>query len=233
MVCIVTVITYIFLLQRFPLIMVTVMIFTLLYYTTHFIRFKTIFLFAVIGVLIFFSIATLRSGQFIQFALYKASLMKFSPQYAIFTEPYMYVVMNIENFVHAVSKLQYNTFGYYSFDFIFSLVQLKYPLKEYFGLVDTPYQIGGYNTHTMFWTFYRDFGILGISLVPFVGGLSVGTLYKAMRTKPTIELVTFYSIVVFVMTLSFFLSPLGYLWFIYVIVWIMMILRLIRIRSDQ
>ena len=83
----ITLLTYLFLLQRYQVIMVTVMVFALLYYSSRYIRLKTMLVFVAFGTLVFYLIATLRSGQIIQFALYKTSLMKFSPQYAVFTEP--------------------------------------------------------------------------------------------------------------------------------------------------
>ena len=228
----ITIISYLFLLQRYQFILITVMAFTFLYYTSRYIRLKTMFLFAILGILLFYLIATLRSGQIIQLALYKTSLMKFSFKYAIFTEPYMYVVMNVENFVNAVSRHDHFTYGAYTFDWLFALIQLKYPIKDYFALVDTPYTIGVFNTHTIFWTFYRDFGILGISLLPLICGLAVGSVYYSMRRNPTIGLVSSYSIIVFVMALSFFINPLGFLWFVYIIAWIVIVLKFIRVKQS-
>jgi len=229
----VTLITYLFLLQRYQLLMVVMLVFTFLYYGTRFIRPVTVSLFTGFGIVAFYFIATLRAGQIIQLALYKTSLMKFSYKYAIFTEPYMYIVMNVENFINSISKLNHYSFGYFTFDWIFALLQLKYPMREYFGLSDTPITIAGYNTYTMFWTFYRDFGILGISLVPFIGGLAIAFIYYALRRNPTIGILSLYCILVFVMALSFFVNPLGFLWFIYVITWILLSVKYVSIRPVQ
>jgi hypothetical protein len=54
-----------------------------------------------------------------------------------------------------------------------------------------------------------------------------------MRQKPTIGLISTYAMLVFVMSLSFFLSPLGFLWFIYVLAWMGLVFRLIRVRASQ
>jgi oligosaccharide repeat unit polymerase len=207
--------------------MISFMVFTLLYYSTHRIRARTVLGFALLGILVIFSVATLRSGKILQLVLYKTSYMRFSYRYAIFTEPYMYIVMNIENFVNAVRKLEHFSYGAYTFDYYFAIVQLKYPMKEYFGLVETPYAIGGYNTHTIFWTFYRDFGIPGITVIPLLCGLSVGSVYYAMRRSPGVALLSYYTVMVFVMALSFFVNPLGFLWFIYIVVWLIIVLKLI------
>lgn len=225
------ILTYLFLLQRYSLIMISVLTFAVLYYATRHIRMRTVLLFVLIGILIIYSVATLRSGKIIQLALYTTSQMKFSPDYAIFTEPYMYVVMNVENFVHSVSKLNQYTFGYYTFNFALALTGLKHWIEGYFGIVDTPFLFSGYNTYTLFWTFYRDFGIIGISLVPLALGILVGYIYYSMRRYPTIKLVSFYSIIVFVMAMSFFINLLGFLWFVYIITWMVVILKLIRVKS--
>ena len=227
----IAIITYLFLLQRYSLIMISVLTFVSLYYVTRIIRLRTALLFLLLGILVFYSIASLRSGKIIQLALYTTSQMKFSTDYAIFTEPYMYIVMNVENFVHSVSKLEQYTFGYYTFNFALALTGLKHWIEGYFGIVDTPFLFSGYNTYTLFWTFYRDFGIIGISLIPLMLGLFVGCIYYSMRRHPTIELVSYYSIMVFVMAMSFFINLLGFLWFVYIITWILVILKLIRVKS--
>ena len=227
----VTILTYLFLLQRYQLVMVSVLVFTLLYYSTWKIRFRTMALFILAGVTLIYSVATIRSGKIIQVALYVTSEMKFSPKLAFITEPYMYIVMNVENFVHAMSKIDYFSYGTYSFDWFFALIQLKYPIKEYFGFVDDPFLFSGYNTYTFFWTFYRDFGIIGISLIPMGCGLVVGSVYYSMRRNPSIELISFYCVAVFVMVMSFFVNPLGFLWFVYIVAWMVMILKFIRKRA--
>ena len=228
----VTILTYLFLLQRYQLIMVSVLVFTLLYYSTWRIRFRTMVLFIMAGVILIYSVATIRTGKIIQLALYITSEMKFSPRFAFITEPYMYIVMNVENFVHAMSKIDYFSYGAYTFDWFFALIQLKYPIKEYFGFVDNPFLFSGYNTYTFFWTFYRDFGIIGISLIPMGCGLIVGSVYYSMRRNPSIELISFYCVSVFVMVMSFFVNPLGFLWFVYIVAWMVIILKFTRKRAD-
>ena len=227
----VTLIIYLFLLQRYALIMISLMAITLLYYASSYVRLKTVLIFVLFACFVFYAIATLRSGQVVQMALYQLAEMKFPARYAMFTDPYMYVAMNVENFVNAVTKLSHHTFGYYTFDFVFSSTQLKYPMKDYFGLEDAPYTLGGFNTFTLFWTYYRDFGILGISVIPLVLGMFVGSRYYAMRLNPTIERVTVYCVIVFVMVLSFFVNLLGFLWFIYILAWLGITLSVIRVKT--
>lgn len=224
----VTIVTYLFLLQRYEFVMASVAAFTLVFYATRYVKLRTVTLFAAMISVVVYSISTVRAGRALQFALYIDSQMKFSPKYAIFTEPYMYLVMNLENFVHAVSKLEQHTFGYYTFNFALALTGIKHWIESYFGIVDTPYLFSGYNTYTLFWTFFRDFGLFGISFIPLALGCLVGSVYYTMRRNPTIEILSFYSIIIFVMGLSFFINLLGYLWFAYVIAWMFIILRLVR-----
>jgi len=62
------------------------------------------------------------------------------------------------------------------------------------------------------------------------GGLVVGFVYYTLRPKPTIGILSLYCIFVYVMALSFFLNPLGFLWLICVITWIFASVRYVSIR---
>jgi oligosaccharide repeat unit polymerase len=141
--------------------------------------------------------------------------MKFSTAYAFLTEPYMYMVMNLENFVRAVSRLDHHTYGYFTFDFLVSATGLEKWLGQYFAIDRMPYLNSGYNTYSAFWDFYRDFGGAGLALIPFVLGLGISLLYYRMRSIPTIRNVTAYGVMVFVMLISFFVFPVSFLWFLY------------------
>ena len=101
---------------------------------------------------------------------------------------------------------------------------------DYFGIIDTPFLVSGYNTYTIFFNFYRDFGVVGISFIPLIYGFLVGGIYHLFRSNPTIERFSLYGISVFMMFLSFFINPLGYLWFLYICVWIIGVSKLIQIR---
>ncbi len=223
-----TAITYLFLLQRYSLMMMAIMSFVLLYYSSRYIRFRTMIIFISIGILVFYSVAILRAGKIIQLVLYKSSQMKFSYEYAIFTEPYMYVVMNVENFVHAVSKLEQHTYGYFTFNYVLSLTGIKHWVEEYFTIIETPFLFSGYNTYTLFWTFYRDFGVFGLTFIPVTLGVFVGSIYYSLRRNPTIKIVSSYCVIVFVMGLSFFINLLGFLWFVYIIGWMLIIFKFVQ-----
>lgn len=214
-ICSIAVGSYFLLLQRFQIIMAAMICFTLLYYATNFIRARTaLFLSLIVGGF-FYWISSLRFRHLIAIWLYSTSKMKLPRELAFLTEPYMYIVMNLENFARAVTELDHFTFGYFTFDFLVSLTGLEKWVGDYFGIDRTPYLVSAYNTYTAFWSFYRDFGIFGLTLIPLLLGLSSGMLYYCMRRSPTIKNVTAYGVMVFVILISFFAFPVSMLWFLY------------------
>ncbi len=227
----VSILTYFFLLQRLQIMMTGIVCATLIYYTTSHLRKSTVVLYFIGTSLFFLLVSSLRAGQVLVLYLYTTAAMKFSPAYAILTEPYMYVAMNLENFTRAVQKLDTLAYGYYTFDFATAVVGLKHWISEYFGMVETPYLISNYNTYTAFWTYYRDFGVLGIAVIPALLGWGIASAYYWLRTNPNIRSLTFYSVAMFVMFMSFFNSPLGFLWFVYNVIVMYIVLRYIRVRT--
>jgi len=111
----------------------------------------------------------------------------------------MYVVMNPENFARSMEKLDHFTLGYFTFDPVFALVGLKYWVIEYFALNYTAYLISGYNTYTAYWWYYRDFGVIGTGFIPLLLGVVIGSLYYSMRKRPSFQILSAYSVCVFVM----------------------------------
>ena len=202
-------------LQRYQVFMAVLMAITLLYYTTFRIKFKTVFISSLVVIVFFYLVSSFRAGEIIVFVLYKMSKMKFSVDYAVFTEPYMYVVMNLENYARSIAKVDHFTYGYYTFDFMTAITGLKHWIEEYFALVETPFLTSSYNTYSAFWTYYRDFGIAGIFIIPFIGGMSISSLYYSFKVKPSLMKLAFYSMFLFVLIFSFFNSSVGYLWFVY------------------
>ncbi len=210
----ITFITYFALLQRYDLVF-WIIISLVFYYYSRKVRIRSVLLF-VLGLLsIMYAIQNIRLSKYFAGYLYVFSEMKFSPKYAIFTEPYMYIVMNLENFTNAVTKITQHTFGYYTFNFIMSLTGLKHWIQGYSNLDDAPFLNSGYNTYTMFWDFYRDFGALGLGVISFSLGFLISTLYYKFRTKPNQHTLSLYSIGVFVILFSFFIDPIGQLHFFF------------------
>lgn len=211
----VTLISFLFLLQRFPLIIPIILLVVFLYYGTTKFRPRNILLILGVFLLFMFGLSTLRvSSLFIQF-FYYTSKMKFGLDYAVFTEPYMYVVMNLENFAHAVEKLETFTYGNFSFDFILSLSGIKHPLLEYTNVNEYPHLVtSNFNTYSMFFTYYRDFGVMGVFIFPFIIGSIASHFYYKMRSNPNLNTISIYAIFVFVILFSFFIPMLSWLNFV-------------------
>ncbi|MCL4548434.1 MAG: oligosaccharide repeat unit polymerase [Bacteroidetes bacterium] len=202
-------------LQRYQIFLTILMIVAFLYYTTFRINFRSALLIGAIIIVFFYLVSSFRAGELIIYVLYKMSKMKFSPSFAVFTEPYMYVAMNLENFARSIGKTDFFTYGYYTFDFITAITGIKHWISEYFNLNETPFLISSYNTYSAFWTYYRDFGIIGIFFIPLFGGVGISTLYYSLRVKPSFDKITFYGMLLFAVMFSFFNSAFGFLWFVY------------------
>jgi oligosaccharide repeat unit polymerase len=127
----------------------------------------------------------------------------------------MYVVTNLENFVRSSRLLDHHTYGYYTFNALMSLSGLKHWLADYFFIDDTPYLTSGYNTYSFLWVFYRDYGVVGLAVIPFIMGLAIALLYYRMRTRPSLPLISLYAMAVFVMFISFFHNALSLLHFVF------------------
>ncbi len=211
----ISIILYALTLQRYQIFLTIIMITVLLYYTTFRLKFKNTLLFGLLVVLFFYLVSSFRAGELIIFVLYKMSKMKYSPDYAIFTEPYMYIVMNLENYARSIAKIESYTYGFYTFDFVTAISGLKHWIEQYFHLNETPFLVSSYNTYTAFWTYYRDFGISGIFIVPMIGGMGVSSLYYSFKKKPSLQKLAIYGMFLFGIIFSFFNSPFAFLWYVY------------------
>lgn len=201
-------------LQRLGLFTAITLSVVLIYYSTHKIRPSTVILFFVIALAVF-SISLVRSGVMFQYDLYVGSKMRLPLYLAFITEPYMYIVMNLEMFIHSINQIDQYTYGYYTFDFVTALTGIKHLIQDYFNLDETPFLYSGYNTYTAFWTYYRDFGILGVFFISLLGGSGISALYYSMRKKPQLKSVTAYCISVYLMLLSVCNNQIGFLWIVY------------------
>jgi oligosaccharide repeat unit polymerase len=180
-----------------------------------------------------YGVSTIRTSKAIVNFLYYGARMKYSVKYAFLTEPYMYVSMNLENFANAVNKLDGHTYGYYTFDFILALTGLKHWLGEYLKIGEFPHLLSGsYNTYTMFFAYYRDFGIIGVCIIPFALGVIVSSQYYRLRRKPDIAGVCAYGVFVYVIIFSFFIPMLSWLHFVFNFAVILLASRLVVKRSQ-
>jgi oligosaccharide repeat unit polymerase len=220
-------------LQRYQIFMAIFMVTALLYYTTYRIKFRTVFISGLVVIVFFYLVSSFRAGEIVIFVLYKISKMKFSQDYAIFTEPYMYVVMNLENYARSIAKVEHFTYGYYTFDFMTAITGLKHWIDEYFSLVETPFLTSSYNTYSAFWTYYRDFGIPGIFIIPFTGGMAISSLYYSSKVRPSLMKLALYGMFLFAVIFSFFNSAFGFLWFVYNLFALIIVFKYISLSKTK
>jgi oligosaccharide repeat unit polymerase len=205
----------------------------LLYYTTYKIKLRTTLIAGIVIIIFFFLVSSFRAGEIIIFVLYKISRMKFSPEYAIFTEPYMYVTMNLENFARSVGKIEEFSYGYYTFDFVTAITGLKHWISEYFFMKENPFLNSSYNTYSAFWTYYRDFGVLGIFVIPFLGGAGISSLYYSLRERPDLFKISIYGVLIYGVVFSFFNSIFGFLWYVYNIITLIIVFKFISTKQKN
>lgn len=232
-VLVVTFLTYAFLLQRYYIVFAILLSVVALYYLTNVLRVKnTVIIFIIIFISVF-SMTFIRLTGTIANYLYFLSDMKYNVKYAAFTEPYMYIVMNLENFANAVNNVQKFTYGTFSLDFIFALAGLKHTLFQYMGLPEFPNLLtNNYNTYTMFFIYYWDFGILGVGLIPFIIGSLISASYYRMRINPNLNTISVYSICAFVIIFSFFIPIISYLHFVFNLLLIVFITKRISTQKS-
>ncbi|NJD23517.1 MAG: oligosaccharide repeat unit polymerase [Melioribacter sp.] len=210
----VTSFTYALLLQRYYVVFAIILSAVSMYYMTNLLRLKNVLVITVIIMIVIFSMTFVRLTGTISNYLYYLSDMKFNVKYALFTEPYMYVAMNLENYAHSVDKINNFTYGIFSFDFVFALAGIKHQVVEYLRLPKYPFLLSNnYNTYTMFFIYYWDFGILGLGLIPMMLGALFSKLYYKMRRNPNLNTISVYSIFSFVIIFSFFIPIISFLHF--------------------
>ncbi len=205
---IILLVSYFFTLQRFNFFIWILMSLAFVYYTTNKLRFKHILIAGIVSLTILIFIQRVRLVAYVQNYIYVISKMKYSENYAFITEPYMYVVMNLENFTRGVSNLDRFTYGYFTADFFLALTGIKHWFADVFNIIERPFLISGYNTFSFLWPYYYDFGILGVVVFPYIIGVIIGFLYYSMRKNPNLINVSFYSIAFYVLVISFFTNPL-------------------------
>ncbi len=229
----ITFLSYGLLLQRFNYIMWLIIIFVLYYYLSKHVNAKNVLTVTSLVLLFLTFLQTIRVSRYVQNYIYVVSRMRFSVKYAFLAEPYMYIVMNLENFARGADKLEQYTYGYYSADSVFALSGLKHPVAEYFSLIERPFLNSGYNTFPFLWTYYRDFGILGMVICCFIIGLGISYLYYSFRIQPTPLKLIGYALSVFFMILSFFTNILGLLTVVFNIIVLLLTHYFMMIRKTK
>jgi oligosaccharide repeat unit polymerase len=199
---------YILIVQRYGFVILLMMAFCLFYYSGKRIKPRTIISFSLVVLVVIIGIQSLRVTGLFTYYVYTNSEMKFSPAYAELTIPYMYLSMNIENFVKYYPKIENFAYGFFTFDFLTALTGIKHWVAEYANLEKFRMYIGGYNTYPFFWPYYLDFGIAGLAVIPFAIGFIISEVYYYLHRNPSLVVLTLATVGFAVIMISFNSDPL-------------------------
>lgn len=208
LVFIITLLTFALLLQRFNFFIWGVMTLTFLYYASNKLRFRNILIIAAVFFGFLYAIQSIRVSQYVEAFIYVTSKMKFSKDYAIFSEPYMYITMNLENMARAVDRLEFFSFGSLTGDWILALTGIKRWVLELFNINARPFLVSGYNTFPFLWNYYSDFGVTGVFIFPLLTGFFISVIYYIMRITGEVKWIVFYANAIVLIVISFFTNPL-------------------------
>ena len=233
LIIIVGAVSYSTLLQRFYLLLPIIFLLILFYYMTKKMKPRNVLIFFVVFFALFYGISTIRMSRYAFDILYYLSDMKYGSQYAVFTEPYMYVTMNLENYAKAVQNLNQYTYGFFTADFLLFAVRLKPIIQEYVNIPEFPSMISNaYNTYSMFFIYYRDFGFVGVFAIPMILGFGINTLYYWMRKRPDMNSISIYALCIIVIIFSFFIPILHWIHFTFNIIIIYSVTKMIQKKKE-
>ena len=199
---------YVLIVQRFGFFILLMMAFCLFYYSGKRIKPRTIIIFTITVILVIVGIQSIRTTELFTTYVFINSKMKFSPRYAEFTIPYMYISMNMENFVKYYSHIENHSFGFFTFDFLTALTGIKHWLAEYYNFQKFKMYIGGYNTFPFYWPYYLDFGITGLAIIPFIIGFIISEIYYYLHRNPGLIVLALTTVGFAVIMISFNSDPL-------------------------
>ena len=199
---------YVLIVQRYGFFILLMMAFCLFYYSGKRIKPRTIIIFTITVILVIVGIQSIRTTELFTTYVFINSKMKFSPRYAEFTIPYMYISMNMENFVKYYSHIENHSFGFFTFDFLTALTGIKHWLAEYYNFEKFKMYIGGYNTFPFYWPYYLDFGITGLAIIPFIIGFIISEIYYYLHRNPGLVVLALTTVGFAVIMISFNSDPL-------------------------
>jgi len=200
----ITFITFFFLLQRFNYFLWILMSIIYLFNFTKFVNIKKSIISLIVLFGLLYLIQSIRLSQYIQDYVYHVSKMHFNKDYAFLTEPYMYIVMNIENLSRTINRFTDYTHGALTFDWLLALTGIKHEILVYFSINSRPFINTAYNTFPYIWPYYSDFGIIGVCVFSFINGFLSNMAYHQMKIHPNIYTITNYCFVGAFILISFF-----------------------------
>jgi oligosaccharide repeat unit polymerase len=135
-----------------------------------------------------------------------------------FKIPYLYFANNLWNLDYALNRENHepghpHTFGFVTVSGILDFIPVPggfmgAQIREAGGYDDqfhvTSVKVKGLNTISYQWSLYKDFGLIGTLVGPFLYGLLLGFLYLTMLRKPTLLNVAIYSYQAFFTALNMF-----------------------------
>ena len=200
--------SFLLLLQRYNFFILFFMILCFYYYSGRKLNLKVVFVFCALIAGIIIGIESLRISKLAEAYIFYANEMKFSYKYAFLAQVYMYIVMNLENFVKEFPHIINHSYGLFTFDFLTAITGIKHWVLDYFQLEKFPHYIGGYNTFPFYWVYYYDFGALGLAVIPMVIGFVISELYYHLHRNPNIIILVLYSIGFTIIVISYSSDPL-------------------------
>lgn len=204
----VTFLTFGLLLQRFNFFFGGLMILALLYYASRVLTFRRVVMLVAVFFGFLVAIQSIRFSTYVSQYMYVISKMRIPKQYALITEPYMYITMNLENMARGVDQLERYTYSAQTFDWIYALTGLKHWMADYFNIDHRIFLNSSYSTFPFHWYYYWDFGFIGVTLIPLLSGFAVGICYYMMRYTAQLKWVILYAIGFSLIVISFFTNPL-------------------------
>ncbi|MEE9450791.1 MAG: O-antigen polymerase [Ignavibacteriaceae bacterium] len=205
---IISFVSYFFLLQRYNYFLFFVISIGFLYYASKIINLKKILIVAIVFISFLSVLQSIRLSKYAADFHYVISKMEYSKDYAMFTWPYMYIVMNLENLAVGVEKLDDNSYGLLTGDWLMASTGIKHWAKEYFNIDKQKYLYSAYTTSPFIWDYYYDFGLGGVFSLSLLVGIIVGLFYYKMRITGELKWIVIYSFFLFVIVISFFTNPL-------------------------
>lgn len=134
---------------------------------------------------------------------------------AAMTMPYKYVANNYWNLDYAVNpppdkEIHPFTYGIDFFTGMFEYFRVANPLKNSFGwdgiYNESVQKIPGYNTTGYLWEIYKDFGLPGCFIVPFLVGLGMCVLYAKLKSRKNPQVVMLYTFLIYFVGFWFFIA---------------------------
>ena len=150
---------------------------------------------------------------------------------AAMTMPYRYVANNYWNLDYAVNpppdrEIHPFTYGIDFFSGMLDYFRIAIPLKNSFGwdgiYNESVQKIPGYNTTGYLWEVYKDFGLPGCFVVPFLVGLGMSVLFASLKRRKDPQKVMFYVFFIYFVGFWFFIAGYkqGIFWAWGIIVWV-------------